>query len=264
MPLVPVNGVRLLVEESGSGEPMVLVHGSWDSRDTWALVEPDLAGTFRVVSYDRRGHSGSEDGAAPGSRRDDEDDLAALIEDIAPAHLVGSSFGASIALGLAARRPELVRSLCGHEPPLLALVADDPLVAQTGARIGEVVKLIEDGSEEAGAQRFAELALGPGMWEMLPPENRERMITNASTFAEETRDQAGFGVDLDALAALECPVLLTKGDQSPPFYAAIIAQLAEAAPRAEVRTIPGAGHLPHATHPAEWVGVVSDFARAAA
>jgi pimeloyl-ACP methyl ester carboxylesterase len=265
VPLAEINDVRLLVEESGTGEPLVLVHGSWDSRDTWMLVEDDLARSFHVISYDRRGHSGSEDSAAPGTRRDDEDDLAALIEakDIAPAHLVCSSFGTSIALGLAARRPELVRSLCGHEPPLLGLVADDPVVAQSGAGVAEVVRLIDEGSAETAARSFVELALGPGMWEVLPAENQERMITNASTFAGETRDQGGFVVNLDALSRLESPVLLTKGDQSPPFYSTVIEKLDAAIPHVEVKTIAGAGHMPHLTHPGEWVAVVRDFAAGA-
>lgn len=110
MPLVEVNGVR----DTGHGPPIVLVHGSWDDRHVWALVEDDLAKSFRVVSYDRRGHTDSEESPEPGTRRDDEDDLAALIEalGLAPASLVGNSFGGSITLGLAARRPELVRSVC--------------------------------------------------------------------------------------------------------------------------------------------------------
>jgi pimeloyl-ACP methyl ester carboxylesterase len=116
VPLLEVNGVRLFVEESGTGDPLVLVHGSWVDRQTWGLVEKDLARRFRVVSYDRRGHSGSDDSATPGTRRDDEDDLAALVEvlGLAPANVVGNSFGGSIALGLAARRPELFGSSCGR------------------------------------------------------------------------------------------------------------------------------------------------------
>jgi pimeloyl-ACP methyl ester carboxylesterase len=79
VPPVEVNGVRLLVEESGGGDPLVLVHGSWDDRQVWALIEEDLARRFRVISYDRRGHTGSQDSHEPGTRRDDEDDLADLI-----------------------------------------------------------------------------------------------------------------------------------------------------------------------------------------
>lgn len=266
MPLTSVNGVRLLVEQSGNGEPLVLVHGSWDDRETWVLIEEDLARSFRVVSYDRRGHSGSEDGPAPGTRHDDEDDLAQLIEDqgLAPAHLVGNSFGTSIALGLAARRPDLVRSVCGHEPPLMALVADDPLVAEAGVRVGDVVELIDGGQAEEGARLFVEeVALGPGMWDLMPPENRQRMVNNAGTFAEEQRDPGALAIDLGALAAIDSPVLLTQGDQSPPFFAAIIARLEAAIYEATVKTIGGAGHVPHLTHADEWRAIVSEFARRA-
>jgi pimeloyl-ACP methyl ester carboxylesterase len=263
MPLREINGVRCLVQESGRGELLVLVHGSWDSRDTWALVEDQLCESFRVLSFDRRGHSGSD--PATGSRRDDEDDVAALIEstDGGRAHLVGSSFGASIALGVAARRPELVRSVSGHEPPLIGLVLDDPTVAATGQKVAQVVGLIDAGERESAARVFVEdVALGPGMWDVLPPENQERMVTNAETFVEEQVDPQNIAIDLDALAAFDGPVLLTKGDHSPPFFGAIIDRLDGAIDHVEVKTITGAGHLPHVTHPAEWLAVVTEFARA--
>jgi pimeloyl-ACP methyl ester carboxylesterase len=263
MPLVEVNGVRLLVEESGAGEAILLVHGSWDDRQTWALVEEDLARRFRVVSYDRRGHTGSEDSVEPGSRRDDEDDLAGLIETLglAPANVVANSFGGSIALGLAARRPELFRTLSAHEPPLMSLAADDPVVAQTGEAIRPVLELIERGEAEAAARDFVEnIALGPGAWEMMPSEERASMVGNAQTFAGEALDPEWTSIDIDALSGVTFPVLLTQGDQSPPFFSKVIARLEEAMDSAEVRTLPGAGHVPHMTHPAEYVGVISRFA----
>jgi pimeloyl-ACP methyl ester carboxylesterase len=263
MPLVQANDVRLLVQESGSGDPLVLVHGSWDDRQVWMFVEEELAKSFRVTSYDRRGHTGSQDGSSPGTRQDDEDDLAALIEASGrgPVHLVANSFGTSIALGLATRRPELVRSLCGHEPPLLRLAADHPAVAEVGARIGPVLELIERDDNEAAARMFVdEVAVGPGAWDMMQPEDQASMAANAGTFADEQRDPAWSAIDLDALAIVRFPVLLTQGDQSPPFFAAINARLAEAMPSAQVQTIPGTGHIPHITHPAEWLAVVREFA----
>ena len=193
MPLLEVNGVRLLVEELGSGEPLVLVHGSWDDRQVWAFIEEDLARRWRAVSYDRRGHTGSEDSAEPGSRRDDEDDLADLIETLglAPANVVANSFGGSIALGLAARRPALFRWLCAHEPPLLSLAANDPVVTQVGEAVGPVLDLIARGEAEAAARDFVEtIALGPGAWEMMPLEERTSMAANADTFAGEQLDSA--------------------------------------------------------------------------
>ena len=262
MPLVEVNGVRLLVEESGSGDPLVLVHGSWDDRQVWALIEKDLARRFRVVSYDRRGHSGSEDSPNPGTRRDDEDDLADLIGslDLAPANVVGNSFGASIALGLAARRPELFGTLCAHEPPLMSLAADDPVVAEVGQAIGPVLELIERGEAEAAARDFVEnIALGPGAWELMSQEERVSMVTNAHTFVGELGDPEWAEIDLAALGDIAFPVLLTHGDQSPPFFSKIIARLEQAIDGAEVRTLPGAGHVPHMTHPAEYLAAISRF-----
>ena len=262
MPLCEVNGVRLLVEECGSGEPLVLVHGSWDDRQVWALVEGDLARRFRVVSYDRRGHTGSEDSAEPGSRRDDEDDLASLIETLglAPAHVAANSFGSSIALGLAARQPELFRTLCAHEPPLVSLAADDPEVATFGDAVPPVLELIGSGEPEAAAREFVEIVLGPGAWEMMAEGERATMVANADTFAGEALDPAWADIDLDALSGITVPVLLTQGDQSPPMFAKIIARLAAAMDNAAVRTLPGAGHVPHATHPADYVAMISRFA----
>lgn len=262
MPLVEVNGLRLNVEESGTGDPVVLVHGSWDERQVWDLIEEDLAQRFRVVSYDRRGHGSSEDGVEPGLRRDDEDDLADLIATLglAPANVVASSFGASIALDLAARRPDLFRTLCAHEPPLMSLAADDPVVAQVGEAIGPVLELIEQGETQTAARDFVEnIALGPGAWEMMPDDERASLAAHAHTFAGEQRDPAWAEIDLDALRGIEFPVLLTQGDQSPPFFSKVIARLAEAIDSAEVRTLAGAGHVPHLTQPAEYSSVISQF-----
>ena len=253
-----INGARLRVEQSGAGEPLVLVHGSWSDRGTWAPVEEDLAQAFHVVSYDRRGHSGSDDAPGPGTRREDEDDLAALIESlgVGPVHVVGHSFGGSIGLGLAVRRPDLVRTVTAHEPPLTAVAPDDPAVRQADEAFAAVARVIEGGDTEAAAHRFAETVVGPGTWESLPEQIRHTMVTNAGTFAAEVRDPEGYGLDAGALARLDCPVVLTKGDRSPRFFGRIIDQLARVVRSADVITIPGAGHVPHATHPAEWLALM--------
>ena len=122
MPTATVNGVRLSYTIIGDeGPPLVLVHGSWADGGDWELVVPALAEHFRVLTYDRRGHSQSERPPGQGSLDEDAADLAALIEqlELAPAHVVGHSSGGSIVLRLAARRPELFRSLSVQEPALL-------------------------------------------------------------------------------------------------------------------------------------------------
>src|SRR5579859_7648939 len=116
MPVARVNEVELYYELEGNGEPLVFVHGSWGDHHNWDPVVTPLAESFRVVTYDRRGHSASERPPGQGSVFEDADDLAALVEhlDLAPAHIVGNSGGAAIVLRAAARHPEIFRTLVVH------------------------------------------------------------------------------------------------------------------------------------------------------
>jgi pimeloyl-ACP methyl ester carboxylesterase len=269
MATAEVNGLRLFYELNGPEDnPLVLVHGSWDSHADWDLVVPRLADSSRVLTYDRRGHSKSERPAGQGSVREDVADLAALIGrlGLAPAWVVGNSFGASIALRLAGERPDLFRGLIAHEPPLFSLLGDDPALAsllqEVGRRIDAVVERIKSGDHPGAAEQFVEtVALGSGTWAQLPSEVRQTLIENAPTFLDEASDPEQLGFDLDWIRGFARPALLTLGDQSPPIFAPVVAKLAGALPRVEVLTLPGAGHIPHVTDPAGYVEAVIAFTR---
>jgi pimeloyl-ACP methyl ester carboxylesterase len=78
MPYVDAGDTSLYYGESGTGEPLVLVHGSWSDHSTWGQVVSALPSTLRAISYDRRGHSRSERGAGAVTRRRHEDIVAAF------------------------------------------------------------------------------------------------------------------------------------------------------------------------------------------
>lgn len=125
---IRVNGVSLYYETRGAGPGVVLVHGSWTDADSWVRVLPGLAEETTVVSYDRRGHSRSEDLLTQGSVYEDAADLAGLIVGLglAPAYVCGDSYGGLIALRLAAARPDLLRGVTVHEPPATGILLADP------------------------------------------------------------------------------------------------------------------------------------------
>jgi pimeloyl-ACP methyl ester carboxylesterase len=166
MSITVVNGVGLYSELRGdSGAGIVLVHGSWVDHHNWDAVVPGLARTSRVLVYDRRGHSRSERLPGPGSVEEDAADLAAIItaNGLAPAHVAGNSFGATIALKLTVSRPDLFASLTIHEPPLIGLIGDHPALPAVQQRVGTVIETLISGDTEAGARLFIEtVALGPG------------------------------------------------------------------------------------------------------
>ena len=257
------DGAELYYEVHGRGDPLVLVHGSWTDHTSWNAVVAGFAESHTVVTYDRRGHSRSTRLDEQGSRRRDEDDLAALIEHVAqaPAHVVASSYGASIALGVAARRPDLVRSVVAHEPPLLGVALPGEPRQNALDHIDEVVTRVATdlrcGDAERGARRFVEDAvLGPGAWEVLPAATRDVFVANAHMFLDMLGDPHWADVPD---AATHVPTMLTDGDASPSWLPAIVAALADVWPGVARHTFGGAGHAPHLTHPEEHVRVAHAF-----
>ena len=258
---IRIGGVGLHVEEpAGQGEPLVIVHGAWTDHTAFDDVAEPLARSFTVLRYDRRGHTRSEYGG-PAPRRREEDDLAELIEllGLGAVHLLGTSYGASIALGLAVRRPDLVRTVLAHEPPVLGLVPDPDATAL----IARVQEQLATGDVAGGTRRFFEEGvLGPGSWERLPERLRLAATTNAQTFIDLRADPDWATLDLDALSCLRRPILITTGEASPSWLREGPRLVAGAA-RIATLTIAGAGHSPHLTHPDALVGVVEAFAQRA-
>lgn len=266
-----VNGVRLFYELSGNGEvPLVLVHGAWASHSYYDLIVPRLSETFKVLTYDLRGHSDSERPDEPASIHKEVADLAALIEhlDFGPAWAAGCSSGASIPLRLACERPELLRGVIAPEPNLFSLIAEDPAMAPAMEEIfksvGAVLERIASGDHVGATGQFMEeIALGPDDWARVSQEQRRIWIENAPSFLNEAQDPETGAFDLTRMKAFSGPVLLTKGDQSPPMLASIlapmIAKLAEALPNAAVATFPDAGHVPHFTHPEAYAEAITAF-----
>ena len=262
MPTHTINDLKIHFEASGEGEPVVLVHGSWGDHHSWDQLVPELPDGFRAVRYDRRGHSASERPPGQGSVVEDVADLAALIDTVVavPAHVVGNSLGAQIALLLAIDRPDLVRSLALHEPGFWSLAPHDTAVLSIQARMAPAIPLLEAGAWLDGARLFADQLFGPGAWDSALPERLKRvMVANAPTYLDEERNPDTYSLDPAPLADVTVPILLTTGDETDAAFVAVTQRLAAAMPHAEWVTLAGAGHIPHRTHPAEYAALLTSF-----
>lgn len=112
-PHVQLGDVRTWYGRYGEGQPLVLLHpGGADAR-AWAPNLEPLSAHFGVLTPDRRGHGRTADVDGPITYELMRDDTLAFLEHVVgePAHLVGCSAGAVVALHVALRRPELVRGL---------------------------------------------------------------------------------------------------------------------------------------------------------
>jgi pimeloyl-ACP methyl ester carboxylesterase len=148
--------------DGSSAEPPLLLVGSPMAASGFAT----LAGHFpdrTVVTYDPRGAERSRrtDGATTSTPEEHADDLARLIEAVggSPVDVLASSGGAVNALVLVARRPELVRTLVAHEPPVAALVPDRE---QALAACRHVAETYQRSGSGAGMAEFIRLVVHTG------------------------------------------------------------------------------------------------------
>ena len=113
---VIANGIRLQYVESGSGYPVVCVHGNGLDMQTWRHLMPVLSERYRAIAYELRGMGKSEVPGRLGVTYTNEHhskDLEELLDalDIEQAALVGHAFGGFVAMRLAMDRPERVSAM---------------------------------------------------------------------------------------------------------------------------------------------------------
>ncbi len=136
-----VDGAELEFEVTGTGEPVLLIHGAFIAEAYAPLcAEPAVNSRYRLVRYHRRGYAGSSPVRAPFSLAEQAADCRALLRHlgIERAHVVGHSSGGVIALRLALDAPELVHSLVLLEPALLDVPSGALLAEALGPGLEQV------------------------------------------------------------------------------------------------------------------------------
>jgi pimeloyl-ACP methyl ester carboxylesterase len=257
-----VNGTTLAYRLVGdTGTPVVFVHGSLGDFADWDAQVATFAQTHRVLVYSRRYHPPNP------PQNDDQiyspmlhaEDLAALLLqlDLAPAHVVGSSYGAYTALVLALEHPELVRSVVLGEPPVMPLLnrtpEGDALRRAYFANVLDPARAaFAKGDSIGGLRVFLSgeglVARAGGNLLAHAFELRREMLAN--------REQYMPPLSCADLGALHTGVLLVSGDRSPLLFHAITAELARCLQNDSTATVPGAGHAMHTSNPSYYNQVV--------
>ncbi|MGH7701141.1 MAG: alpha/beta fold hydrolase, partial [Gemmatimonadales bacterium] len=269
---VRVRGTELRFLERGAGIPVVFVHGSLGTFDTWRQQVDTFARHFRVITYSRRSHppNPAPAGSQPYSLALHAEDLIAFVETLGleRVHLVGTSYGAFVALRVTVDRPDLVRSLVLAEPPILPWLGRTPegdslRRAFEAAALVPARRAFARGDSTDALRRFVDGVMGQSGWfDGRPAEMRAALLRLALEFSLEMRaDPAVY------LPALDCPdvgrirnsVLLVTGQRSARMFHIITDELARCLRNEDMATVPGAGHAMHADQPAYYNAVVLRF-----
>ena len=267
----------------GTGQPLVLVHGSASDRRTWGHQLEAFGKHYLVVSYSRRYHWPNEpiaDGAEY-SMADHVDDLEQLLKslDSTGAHLVGHSYGAYVALMVALRRPGLVDKLVLAEPPVIPLLTGFPpkpsrILQQLLIRprtalpiIGFVVQGLvpaasaaKKGLREDAIERIGNAILGKDAFTALSGTRLEQVRDNFMK-AELLSQQFMMPLNENDVKSIKAPTLLITGEKSPPLWHKLTARLEELIPDTRHADIPNASHIMHEDNAPAYNQVVLAFLR---
>lgn len=237
---IDVNGHPTWFELSGSGDPVLLLHGAFSNSDGLLGGFARLAEEYRLVAFDRRGHGRTADSDAPFHYDDMANETIAVLEHVdAAAHLVGFSDGGIIALLVALTRPELVRSL---------------VVIGTNYHVdGLVPGVFDDVGPDSELVAFTR----PGYAERSPDGADHYPIVVAKTAAMLTSEPTLTTADL---ARVPMPALVLVGDDD-----AVLPthtwSLYESLPASQLAVVPGTSHLLPYEKPDLVAQLVAEFLR---
>jgi len=264
MPTLALNGTELFYEDEGAGdETIVFAHGLLFDRRQWRRQRDVLREEYRCIVYDHRGQGESARSRAP--MVDMETlylDAVELIErfGVGPCHFVGLSMGGFVGLRLAARRPDLVKSL---------VLADTRAGREPAAHIPKYGRLT------AVAQW---LGVGMVVDRVLPLMFSDRFLESNDPEVEQTRElwrerlserdksvhRAVRGVlnrpSVESeLGRIEAPTLVLHGERDRAISVEAGRHLADRIEGAEFRSFPETGHLSNLERPEDFTRTLEEF-----
>lgn len=258
--LTSPDGTSIGYRESGSGPPLLMVHGTTADHRRWDAIAPRFEDRFTVLAMDRRGRGMSEDGPEYAVAREAED-VAAVVDAAAGAageavDVVAHSYGAVCSLE-AALLTDRIRRLVLYEPPIPTGVAMYPPGVPD-----RMQSLLDAGEPETALETFfRETVRMPDhefdayrrlpMWQV--------RISLAHTIPREMVLDRHYRFEPDRFADLQVPTLLLLGGDSPPLFQQAIDVLRGAIPDVEVAVLPGQQHVAMDTAPELLAGEVLGF-----
>lgn len=255
------DGTTIAFERSGSGPPLVLVHGGACDHRFWELadVRPALADHCTVYAMDCRGVG--ESGDADQYELDREfEDVAAVVDAIdKPVTLLGHSSGALLALE-AALRTDNLNKLILYEPPIP--VSDHELYDE--AVLAEMERLLDEGENEQVLVTFLQ-EIAQSMPEEIAEQRAapswQELVDAAHVWPRSVRAVGAYEFDAARFETMTTPTLLLSGSESPPFLRDVTEPIDDALPNSWIVTFAGHGHEAMLTATDRFVDEVLTFIR---
>jgi pimeloyl-ACP methyl ester carboxylesterase len=259
--MIRAGGRTIDFVEAGSGPSLLFLPGSYSTPAAWRPVQKLMRGHFRMAATSLCGYGATEDPRTPSDNGiEHEVEIVAHVAERlgGPIHLIGHSFGGTVALATALSRRAPVASLALFEANPLGLLAGSPLYGETLAMSRDFERAVAE-SEADAAGRVIDFWGGAGCFAALPQPVQDYCRKTAAANVLDWMTDFGFAAGASDYAKLEMPVLLVRGEMANPAMVAMTDALARALPNVRPAVIPGAGHFLVSSHPAQCAGLLGSF-----
>jgi pimeloyl-ACP methyl ester carboxylesterase len=232
-------------------DTVICLHASAGSPRQWQRLGERLGPRYRIVAP---GLIGYTDGPSwPGDRPVTLEEEAAWIERWldgagAPVHLIGHSYGGAVAVKVAQRRPDRVRSLVLYEPVLFRLLTGAALT-EIVALAGETERACQAGDPAAAGRTFIDYWSGQGAWQRMSAAQQGTVTQRMHKVVAEFQALFADGTPGSAYARLPMPILFLSGTLTRTPTARVARVVQSFMPSASRIEMPGLGHLGPITHP---------------
>ena len=240
----------------GNQPTIIFIHGGLDDYRCWQFQIDSFSEKYRAISYSRRFAYPNKwigNVAQDNTIEDNAKDLAELIRklDLAPAHLVGASYGAYTALYCVSKNPELAKTMILNEPPIMQFLARSPIKedAELLQRFRtRVLSPTQNASRVGDFRKAAQVAIDGIMeiknyFDKLPEEGKQFLIDNAKSLESELESTISTSYTMEDVKQITTiPTLLVKGELSPRYFLRIVDILSDNMPNSEQIVIPNVSH----------------------
>jgi pimeloyl-ACP methyl ester carboxylesterase len=268
-----VGGAQTRYLRAGSGMPVLLLHGVGMTADSWCRTIGPLSASFDVIAPDLLDNGFTGPGAYAGGPPHNAilDHLEALVDHLGLASfaVIGSSFGATLAVLLHHRRPRQISRLVITSSGSVFKKAE-ALAEMYAKSLANGGAALRNPTLEVCRQRLGNLFHDP---EKIPPELLQLQLTPyalphaAAAFERRVRGMMDVAAmrpfeTADKLKAVSVPMLAVWGKQDPRGEHALATQVFAGIPNAQFITFDPCGHLPHLECDVRFNATARDFLKA--
>jgi pimeloyl-ACP methyl ester carboxylesterase len=271
MPEIEIPGARLHYATSGSGEPLLLIPGLGLDHAYYRFGAPLLSRHLQVLAVDPRGIGRSTKSPPPYSVEGWADDFAAMIDQLrfGPIHVLGSSLGGAMALALAHRHPDKLKSLI-VVGGFSELDRATELNFRLRLRLIQKLGMSDEVADYMGlwtlTRKFINSDAGYAVMRANQANIRANSAESYSAFIEALlkwgRCQPGQEQEpkfTTLLASIKGPTLVVTSDNDHLIPRELSELIATSVPGAKLVVMPGAGHIPFMEQPEQVARIVLEF-----